>query len=350
MRTIYILILLLLTCNGYSQTYQDSFNDTAWWQRLKYEEQTSITNFSFADTTIVVATNRFHTRDPLRFMSEERGNGELLYYFVYAHEGQWHILKVKDLETAVSLMPDKTRSWVVYTEGMGKIFTSELNRGMMMSSQYDVNVLMLDYPSITTTKKIFGNYFFSLINARNNYKDYAPVLEKIKRLKLSGEMGSGNLTLFFHSMGNYLARQTVKKKKLAPINDTVWTSNIILNAACVPQHGHAKWMNKIKFADDIYVNYNPEDMTLKWPEIINKKRQLGRRIGKSTHYKVHYVNFNNLVGDGHSYFLTLQGRQPVNKTVWEYYNVTLHGNNVKLEAPRYTKSSYKGIGYDILPN
>src|SRR5690606_7495667 len=123
------------------------------------------------------------------------------------------------------------------------------------SSQHNVNVIMLDYPSITTTKKNLGNYLFAIKNARRNYIDYAPVLATIKTYKRSGKMGTGNITLFFHSMGNYLLRQTVKKKKLAPLNDVVWVDNLVLNAPCVPQTNHAKWLNRIAFAENIYVHY-----------------------------------------------------------------------------------------------
>lgn len=348
MYKILLVVLLFTSYNVNAENYP--FNDTNWWQRLVYEEQPITKHFSKADTCIIVVSNRSKTENPLRFMSEIRGNGTLLYFFVYAQEGKWHVLRVNNLEEAINYMPAKNDDWVVYTEGMGKIFTTEVNRGMQMASQYGVNVIMLDYPSISTTKKHLGNYLFSIRNARNSYKDYVPVLDTIKQQYIAGNMGKGSMTLFFHSMGNYLIQQTVKRKQLFHINDTVWVNNIILNAACVPQRAHKKWISRINFAERIYVHYNPKDYTLFWPELVNKKKQLGRRLNSSLCSKVNYINFHPLVGENHSYFLTLHGRLIVQPEAWKHYNVILHGGAVDLNKLPYRISEYKKKGFDILPD
>lgn len=345
-RILTILLLLVYAAPVSGQEYP--YNKETWWNRFVLEKNYQ-TDLTAVDTSIIVVTNRHLTKDSLRFMSEERGDGKLLYFFVYAHEGRWHVLQVNDLGKALSLVPHKHKDWVVYTEGMGKIFTSEVNRGMMMASQLDVNVIMLDYPSITTTKKTLGNYLFAIKNARHCYEDYVPVLHTIKANKLTGKMGHGNLSLFFHSMGNYLIRQTAKKNQLGQLNSVVWVDNIILNAPCVPQAGHAKWLDKITFAENIYIQYNPEDRTLYWPELINKKNQLGRKLKGPLSSKAHYVNFNKLVGQEHSYFIALHDHKQVDKEVWEYYNTILHGRPVDFNHGKYTTSSYKGIGYEMIP-
>lgn len=345
MYRLYLFIFTLLCCPALAQ---DNFNDTAWWERLVYEEQPVIKDFSGVDTSIIVVSNRQKTDDKLRFMSEVRGDGKLFYFFVYAYKGRWHVLQVKDLQAAITYMPDK--DWVIYTEGMGKIFTSELNRGMQMTSQYDVNVIMLDYPSITTTKRQLGNYLFSIRNARASYKDYVPVLKNIRDKYLQGDLGNGKMALFFHSMGNYLMQQTVKQKQLYQLNGIKWADVVILNAACVPHRGHSKWISKINFAGGIYVHYNPEDHTLYWPELFNKKKQLGRRLRSPLADNAHYINFNPIVGKGHSYFLTLQGRTKVHPVAWKHYNTILHGKSIDLKSKTYRPSLYRNLGVDILPD
>ncbi|HEY9179046.1 MAG TPA: hypothetical protein VIN07_15240, partial [Flavipsychrobacter sp.] len=132
-------------------------------------------------------------------------------------------------------------------------------------------------------------------------------------------------------------------------NDVVWVDNVILNSPCVPQAGHAKWLGKIAFAENVYIQYNPEDRTLFWPELINKKRQLGRRLRGPLSTKAHYVNFNKLVGQEHSYFITLRQHRPIPGEVWSYYNTVLHGKPVDFNHGRYTTSSYNGIGYEMIP-
>lgn len=346
MHKLLTVLFFLIAQQCFAQGY--SYNNDEWWNRMVYEQQPSINNFSDIDTSIVVVSNRYITTDKMRFMSEERGDGQLLYLFVYAHKGQWHVLKRNSLQEAIQLIPDKNRDWVVYTEGMGKIFTSELNRGMMMTSQYKLNVIMLDYPSITTTKGNLGNYLFAIKNARNAYKDHVPVLKQIKEMWTQAKMGSGHISLFFHSMGNYLIRQTVKKKQLYRINDTKWVDNIILNSPCVPQYHHAKWLNKIAFANEIYIQYNPEDRTLFFADLISKKKQLGRRLRKPLSSKAHYINFNNIVDEEHSYFMTLHDHIPAKNITKKYYNTILHGNTIDL-SKGFETSTYRGIGVEMLP-
>lgn len=347
MRYILTTFLLLLFLDAHAD---NPFNSESFWGKLVYEEQPVINDFSRSDTAIVVVTNRARTTSKLWFMSEYKGYGTLKYFFVYAYNGKWHVLEKESLEAVTELTPDKNRDWVVYTEGMGKIFTSELDRGMNMAAQYKVNVIMLDYPSITTTRKMSGNYLFAIRNARHAYKDLLPAIEKIKELKQNNKLGTRHLSLFFHSMGNYVMRQIVKKGDLPTINKTQWVDNIILNAACVPQSRHTLWLNKIKFAKRIYVHYNPDDRVLSGAHLISKRKQLGEKIKSNKGSKAIYINFSKLVGDKHSYFLSLAGRDPVKQRAKEHYAVVLHGNAIKpKENNFYRPSDYKSIGWDIQP-
>lgn len=347
MKRFLAVILVLIT--SYSVVRSNPFNSEEWWNRLVHETALSTNNTKQIDTSIVVVTNRAKTDNPLRFMSEEVGDGTLYYYFVYASNGKWHVLQTKNLEQAVSFTPNKDKDWVVYTEGMGKIFPSELNRGMMMSSQYDVNVIMLDYPSITTTKGMLGNYYFAIGNARDAYKYHQPSLVSIKALKSAGALGSGKLSLFFHSMGNYLLREIVKHKELKPLNNTVWVDNIILNAACVDADDHSDWLRKVFFSKNIYVHYNTEDRVLKGASLAAFETQLGKDPGTPLVAKAKYFNFNGLVGEGHSYFLSLHGRKPVREDVKAHYNAVLHGTTPLLkDTSAYRKATGSKVSYDVI--
>lgn len=345
-RAIMILTLLLLAGNTLLANH---FNTPEWWGRLVYETKPSVNNFSAIDSSIIVVTNRALTNDKLRFVSETTGDGKLLYFFVYAYKGKWRVLQAGNLEEAINYTPQKNNNWVVYTEGMGKIFTSELYRGMMMSSQYGVNVIMLDYPSITTTKRMYGNYKFSIHNAKEAYRYHRPVLENIKDLRLAGKLGQGKLSLFFHSMGNYLLRETFVHKKYERLNDIQWVDNLVLNAPCVPAKGHADWLSKVRFAKRIYVHYNPEDRVLRGASLAAFATQLGNDPGYPIVTKARYINFNKVVDDGHSYFLTLQGREPAQAETLRHYRIILHGDAALLNSRYYTVSSHEKIGVDVLP-
>lgn len=326
------------------------FNDEAYWQKCAAVKHLPASPITAADTAIVVVSNRKPSTNPLRYTSEERDGTALYYYFVFSRNGKWNVLQVESLEKAIGYMPDKSRDWVMYVEGMGKLFTTDLYRGMSMAGQYNVNVIMFDYPSITTTKKSLGNYFFAIGNARKAYQDFIPAFERIKELHSTKNMGEGKVTMFYHSMGNHVIRQTVKHKKLEKINGSVWVDNIILNAPCVPRRGHKKWIDKISFAKAIYVNYNNEDFTLGGAYLMSKKLQLGHKPIRNISKKVTYVNFNTLCGKGHSNFLTLGGVQVCKPKAFDYYKTILHGNTVNVhDTSLFKPSEFKHIGYELLP-
>jgi len=326
------------------------FNDEAYWQKCAAVKHLPASPITAADTAIVVVSNRKPNTDPLRYMCEDRDGTALHYYFVFSRNGKWNVLQVESLEKAIGYMPDKSRDWVMYVEGMGKLFTSDLYRGMSMAGQYGVNVIMFDYPSITTTKGGLGNYFFSNNNARTAYKDFIPAFEHIKQLYKGGSLGNGKITMFYHSMGNHVWRQAVKHHMIDKLNGDVWVSNFIMNAACVPRRGHKRLVNQIHFAKSIYINYNRQDFTLGGAYFVSKKLQLGQKPVRNISKKAVYVNFNVLCNSDHSNFLSLEGRPPAKPAALRYYNTLLHGNTPNLQdSTQFGVSTFKKIGWEILP-
>lgn len=349
-------IIALLVIAAYSLKAQNNpvgnFNSDAYWGKTRLINHLPDNTITNADTTMVVVSNRRFTDDTLRYISENRSDKGLLYFFVFTRNGKWNILPVESLEKAISLVPDKTRDWVAYTEGMGKLFTTDLYRGLSMAGQYHVNVIMFDYPSITTTKKSLGNYFFAIGNARHAHSYFAPAITELKHLRDAGKMGNGKLTLFYHSMGNHVAKGIVKHHELDAINDTTWVNNLILNAPCVPRRGHKRWIMQINCADNIYINYNNNDFTLGGAYLVSKKLQLGHKPIRNICRKpnVTYINFNTLCGQGHSNFLTLSGVQECKPTAAVYYNTILHGNAVNIhDTNMFTQSHFKKIGWELKP-
>ncbi|MEZ5015546.1 MAG: alpha/beta hydrolase [Flavipsychrobacter sp.] len=303
MYKIAVTLFLLLSINALAQP--EHFNTVDFWSKLKYDTSSINWATTKADTVIVVVSNRKKTNDSIRFMSEYPTNGALHHFIVYSHNGKWHVKPTGSLEEAIDLVPDKEKDWVVYTEGMGKLFTSDLDRGMNMSAQYGVNVIMLDYPSITSTKRTSGNYLFAVKQSKATYKYFTKTLIQIKQLHANNQLGSKfkSLNLFFHSMGNNFAKQLAKKGQLVKLNEGRWVNNIILNAPCVPQSNHRKWLDKITFAQNIYVNYNPDDFVLGAAHVVSKRKQLGEKIKHPISLKAHYINFSKVAEDQHSNFL-----------------------------------------------
>jgi len=327
----------------------DYYNSEQFWNRLQIDSSSAPVHFSKTDTAIIVVSTRGRQRGEMRFMTEKRSD-TLSYFLVFSAGGKWHLRETKSLSEALRLLPQNQKPWVVYTEGMGKLFTSDLERGMLLSGQYGVNVLLLDYPSIRSDKGNLGNYRFAKKSAAAAYKDFVPVLDSIRILKEEKMLGNGSLNLFFHSMGNKVVRELVLHHQLAILNQGVWADNLILNAPCVPQAKHRKWLNKIAFARNIYVHYNPEDNTLKWARILSLRKQLGDRPRKPLSKQAVYVNFNAACGEGHSNFLNLPGRNPVSPRVIQYYQRLFDGDTLRIHnTVLFQPTQYRGIGYDLLP-
>lgn len=349
MKRLFTLLISLYSIQLYAQP--NYFNTEDFWSKLVYDETEVNLEVLNPKTAIIVATNRKNTEDKVRFMSEYATEKEITYFIVFSKDDKWHVKPYANITSAIAAYPNSHKDWVIYTEGMGKIFTSELDRGMSMAEQYNVNVIMLDYPSITTTKSRLGNYFFAMKQSKTSYKYFTPVLDTIKNLYAAKQMGNGNLSLFFHSMGNNFVREMMCSGKYKLINDDTWVDNLIMNAACVPQGHHKKWIDKIKFAENIYIHYNPDDFVLGAAHILSKHKQLGEKLKAPISNNAHYINFSQLVGQSHSVFLNLYKHEHVSPETWAHYNTILHGNAIDFKSGnRYWPSQYHELGWDILPD
>jgi hypothetical protein len=338
--------LLLLPLFSFAQF--EYFNSEQFWNKLQLHNAAETPVIHPTDTVIIVASNRVRDASTFRYLPEERDPRHIKYFVVYSGNGKWNVQPVSSLKQAVSLMPDKNKDWVVYTEGMGKFFTSDVDRGMSMTAQYGVNVIMFDYPSLTAHRKQTGNYFFAMKNATIAYKDFVPVLDTIQMMQNNHQLGTEGVNLFFHSMGNIVMQQIIKRGKLPQINETQWVNNLILNAACIPQRGHKKLLDQIKFAKNIYINYNPGDYTLAGAYFMSKRYQLGKQVRKPLSKKATYINFEIIAGKGHSNFLNLTGRNEIPDAAFQYYNTILHGDTVAVhDTHHYQPTTYRGIGYDL---
>lgn len=324
------------------------FNSDAFWDKLVVEHSNDVPKLDSKDTSLVIVTNRMLDTGK-RFCTVQR-SGVVRYYFVYSANAQWHLIPCNSLKRAVMLMPNKEKDWVVYTEGMGKFFTTDLDRGMHLAAAYGVNVLMMDYPTLRNDKNRIGNYFFAMKNAKIADRDFAPVFDTVERLRNMGLMGKGSMNLFFHSMGNIVMKNIVKDGFIGGMNDKPWVDNLILNAPCVLQKNHSQWMIQIRCAKHIYVHYNPLDFTLGGAYLMTKRYQLGKQVRKPISKNATYINFSGLVGKEHNYFISLYGRTEVTPQAYTHFNQLFHGKQVNvLDTNLYKPSTHRHIGYDILP-
>ncbi len=296
-------IILLLACAAQAQL--SNYNSQAYWSRFAL--QAGHQHPTGSDTSLVFVSNRFIHPDSLRFVDEFLDTTALKFFFLEKQQGTWKVYQEPTLAEAMEHMPIR-RDIVVYAEGMGKIFTSNVERAQLMSAQYGVNVVMFDYASINTTYKPSKNFRFARQNAKLSASQYRELLTMIKTARDNQEpwIQDVSVSTFYHSMGNIILEQMMKgtpdgilAKDVQPFVD-----NLIINAACVPMKRHARWVENIHFAKNIYVHYNKRDLQLKGAHFLTFRRQLGEKVTRRQRAgNAQYVNFLEVARWKHSYFM-----------------------------------------------
>lgn len=293
----------------------------------------------FSDTMLVICTTRrFDTFSHRKFDDEIDPSGAIHYLLALRKSGRWKIYRQPSLQAAAAYL-DPEKDLVFYIEGMGKTFTVNLYRATGLALQYNVNTILLDYPSVHPGYSLLRNFKKAKQNATNSYLSYTIFLKTIqesKKEKLPW-IYNKHTTLFQHSMANRMLEKAIKTNSLAELRDSL-VNRLVLNAPCVDQKRHTEWIRKINFADEIIVNYNPQDLQLKGAMLLTWKKQLGAKIKKPYAKNVRYVNFNALAGKQHNLFLSRPGGPGIPAAAHTYYEMLFHDatidwDNIQLFEP-----------------
>lgn len=304
----------------------DSFwSNIVWSQR--YDTDAQNTNYKDTDTLVALVSDRAFDTSQLRFAAEHAApDGAVNYLLAYKRDKRWHIRQCTSLIELLDLLP-KDKSLVVYTEGYGKTFVSGLHRAFTMQEQYQVNVLYLDYPSFDKNRNRIGNWRFVGREARAAGKCFMPMIEDLRQWQHT-KSRFVSVNLFYHSMGNLALMSMIQLGMPEGSDDSSWIDNLVLNAPCVPVKDAADWLSKINFAKRTIVHYNPKDRVLRGASLLSGNRKLGTVRLKGHINNITFVNFNNLVGDQHSYFLDLPHRPALPKEIRHYMTQLLQGRQV----------------------
>ncbi|MBT8120709.1 MAG: alpha/beta hydrolase [Gammaproteobacteria bacterium] len=156
-------------------------------------------------------------------------------------------------------------------------------------------------------KDLITNYEPARKNAELSTTDFHNALSVIKKFLIKQE--KVKLSLFVHSMGNYLLQNTIKDKGYLP----VLFSNILLHQADVNATTHAGWVPRLlgSASKKVYISVNVFDYVLAASNILHRYK-LGNknveRLGQSVRVKpdgiyqgyihslVEYLNFTDGFG------------------------------------------------------
>lgn len=284
-----------------------------------------------SDTCLVFVSNRHIHPDSLRFVDEFLDTASLKYFFLEKTGGKWNVYQAATLGEAMEHLP-RGKDIVVYAEGMGKTFTANVARAHLMAAQYHVNVVMFDYASTNSTYKPSKNFKFARTNAKLSAGQYLALLKELQQAKMSDApwIQGTKLTTFYHSMGNIILEQMIRHHDISSINTIPFVDNLVINAACVPQKRHAQWVQQIGFAKQVYVHYNRMDLQLKGAHLLMMKKQLGEKVKKRARAEnAVYVNFHDMVGWRHSYFMNFPYNEfKLSAAMVAYFSRILNGHGI----------------------
>jgi esterase/lipase superfamily enzyme len=251
----------------------------------------------------------------------------------------------------------KGRDIVLYVHGFNNSFADVLDRCRGISEQFDVEVVAFTWPangggakgildyledkrdaqaSVVALDRVLEKSREMLVRARSAFLDELAA-EAIERFPESGEKQREfiarkadqqcpfRVSLFLHSMGNYLFERTLKSSALR--GDQLVFDNILMVAADVNNPGHAEWVEKIQVRNRLYIAINEDDYALRASRMKGGDEQLAR-LG---HYPYNltakqavYVDFTDAphVGQSHAYF---EGAALKNDNVRRFFDAAVHG-------------------------
>lgn len=316
MSTVRVLIFCFLIFN--SQFICGQKENFLTWNNLVLADSTQVP--FVADTMTIIYSSRKLINDSTKFMSDNLSlGGEPTVFLAVCKNLKWTFFPVNNLQIAMNYFP-KSKSWVYYVEGFGKTFPIAHYRAAGLSTQYNVNVVMFDFPTYDDTKNLISNYYLAEKNAiscSRNFSDFLIDVEKAKR-EVAELCVDCQHTLFIHSMGNIVLKAAIEQEYIAN-KKVVLFDKVVLNNPCVPSKQHHIWTDKIYFTKNVVIHHNKQDRQLLAATLFQRTLMLGKitKTGKST--QSIYVDFNALMGNKHNAFLNKPGYTNVPDQAQEYY-------------------------------
>jgi len=288
--------------------------------------------FTKKDSCLFVVSTRNYNDTLKEFVDYDYDTtGTLKYFAVYFKGNNWTAVPYPTLEKLLELK-ESFKDFVVFTEGLGKTFTSGVDRGTKLMRIYNIDELFFDWPTQRPYMKRGKNIKTTYLVSAKVAKPYAVFLEEFQNYKNTHASKFKTTTLFFHSMGNLILMYDLKSELFKNIKPGL-ADNVLLNAACVPQHKHAEWLSKLSFSKNIFVTVNKKDRNLNGARLIFFRHQLGQKVKQPLCPNVHYINFSKVLHKEHNYYLirTLLAQKPFLK---QFYADMFKGKMPVLEYPK----------------
>lgn len=254
------------------------------------------------DTCLFVISTRNYNDSLKEFVDYDYDTtGTLKYFAVYYKGNNWTAVPYSSLAELLNLK-SYYKNLVVFTEGLGKTFTSGVDRATKVMRTYGVDELFFDWPTDRPYMRSGKNIKVTCYVAPKVAVPYVQFLEEFQTYKINHPEKFKVVTLFFHSMGNLLLMYNLQNDRFKNISPNL-VNTVVLNAACVNQTHHKEWLDKLTFANRIYLTINDKDRNLRGASIIFGDHQLGEKPKKEFCEKAKYVNFSKVLDKEHNYYV-----------------------------------------------
>jgi hypothetical protein len=324
-------------------------------QTVQAKETIYLSEIPDPQNKIAVVTNRSVlnlNNDSIIFGSSLDLEGHASYLTASYTESEWHYARNNSLKGLLN-QDFKHENWVIFVHGDGKDLKSAIKRAKEIEELHQVNVLAYAWPSRNPDLGAINNFKNSYANVEKATQHFSEFLSKIAQLRKieTSAISSGNLSMFFHSLGNYYLENLVKNK-LHENFEEPFIDNLIINAAAVDQKDHDKWIEQLNFQKHIYINSNGKDMNLIGLRIFSsKKMQLGEDPEMPFASNASYVSFTEAVGaslppgPSHSYFFASVTKE--SDRIKTYYTTILNGYLVDFEDQDMFYGNSEYLSYSI---
>ena len=254
------------------------------------------------DTCLLVVSTRNYNEAKHEFVDFDYDTtGMLKYFAIYFKGNNWIAVPHKSLSELLDLK-SSFKDMVVFVEGLGRTFTSGVDRGAKLMRNYPIDVIFFDWPTGRPYMHAGKNIKVTSSLAPQVAKRYAEFLKEFQNYKTNDRDKFKTVTLFFHSMGNLVLMHNLKNEAFNSLKPSI-VNSVIMNAACVNQTNHKAWLDKLTFADHIYITINDKDKTLRGASVLFGDHQLGEKAKLPFCEKADYINFSNVLNREHNYYV-----------------------------------------------
>lgn len=325
--------LILISGNVLSKGFTNPYEFT-----LEYQ----ITNTppkSASQHVLIISNREFLSENNIAYARGVSKNRERFFFIVSKVKDSTYITSYNSIESALSVFSDN-KSFLVFVNGHGKNFEQITARGFDLGERYNINMIMFDWPT---------EYYALRKTARNARKvtpNFAYTVNELNAAFNTLQLNS-KISIIFHSMGNHIARNIVKKGFLNEMPTNVF-QNLILNAAAVKQRNHKEWVDKLHIQNRTYIVSNRDDLPLKGVKLLRLTTPLGAEYKGILSQEAHYINFSEIADREHNIFLGKTQVEENHPNVYNFYFDLFNGEELDLTNPDEFAEINNGLGYFIL--